>query len=187
MLIALHKPFGVLCQFSDGADPEGSTLANFISLPDVYPAGRLDKNSEGLLLLTDDGALQHLISHPDAKTDKEYWVQLEGKPGPALAEGLCRGTILADGRIAADAATLITDRFRTDKISALGPHPGQLPDHRALNSSWFSITLSSGRNRIVRRLCAALGHPVLRLVRMRIGSIELDELGPGESRPESWK
>ena len=186
MLIALHKPFGVMCQFSDRTGSGGPTLADYISSPDVYPAGRLDKNSEGLLLLTDDGALQHEISHPQAKTAKEYWVQLEGKPESQFAQDLCRGTVLADGKIAADAATALSDASRKHQIALLGPHPGQLPEHRAENSSWYSVTLSSGRNRIVRRLCAAMGHPVLRLVRVRIGPIELGKLRAGESHPEQW-
>jgi len=187
MLIALHKPFGVLCQFSDSSNSPGPTLADYVSTPGVYPAGRLDKNSEGLLLLTNDGVLQHEISHPQAKTEKEYWVQLEGKPGNAFAQDLCLGTVLADGKIAAEAATPLYGESHRGRIARLGPHPGQLPEHRVQNSSWYSLTLSSGRNRIVRRLCAAMGHPVLRLVRIRIGTIELGNLLAGESRAEDWQ
>jgi len=186
MLIALHKPFGVLCQFSDHAGTAGSTLADYLSTPDVYPAGRLDKNSEGLLLLTDNGALQHQISDPQAKRQKEYWVQLEGQPDSAFAQTVCQETKLADGTIAAAAAAALSSASQQDQIARFGPHPGQLAEHRAQNSTWFSITLTSGRNRIVRRLCAALGHPVLRLVRVRIGAIELEQLLPGESREVDW-
>ncbi len=186
MLIALHKPFGVMCQFSKNTDSTSPTLADYVCTSGVYPAGRLDKNSEGLVLLTDDGALQHKISHPKAKTDKEYWVQLEGKPSPQFVQKLCAGTVLSDGQITAKAATELSGKSHQDQISLLGPHPGQLPEHRERNSSWYSLTLNSGRNRIVRRLCAALGHPVLRLVRVRIGDIELGELLAGECREEEW-
>jgi len=97
MLLALHKPFGVLCQFSDHSGDAGPTLADYVNIKNIYPAGRLDRNSEGLLLLTDDGALQHRISHPRIKVAKEYWVQLEGEPGDQLTALLCDGTELADG------------------------------------------------------------------------------------------
>lgn len=186
MLIALHKPFGVLCQFSDRSGNHGQTLADYVTTPEVYPAGRLDKNSEGLVLLTDNGALQQEISNPRSRTEKEYWVQLEGDPDSAFARDACRGIVLGDGKIAADAATPLTNESSRHKIAYLGAHPGQLAEHRVQNSSWYSITLTSGRNRIVRRLCAALGHPVLRLVRTRIGKIELGELVAGESRTEAW-
>lgn len=192
MLIALHKPFGVLCQFSEGSRGPGSgtgsatTLAHYVQTPDVYPAGRLDKNSEGLLLLTDNGQLQHRISHPKTKTPKEYWVQLEGQPTQEFAKTLCDGADLADGFAAAHQARLLDQPNDLQKIRAFGPHPGKLPEHRAENSRWFSVTMVSGKNRIVRRLCAALGYPVLRLVRVRIGEIRLGDLAAGESRTEQW-
>ena len=190
MLIALHKPFGVISQFSDRTGSAGVTLSDFVSIPGVYPAGRLDKNSEGLLLLTDNGALQHKISHPSKATDKEYWVQLEGKlgdkSGNEFAGKLCRGLDLADGFIAATSALPLHTPEQQDAITALGPHPGRLAEHRNQNSTWFTVTLTSGKNRIVRRFCAALGHPVLRLVRTRIGNIKLGTLAAGESRHEEW-
>lgn len=195
MLIALHKPFGVLCQFSDSTTAPGKTLADFINQPDVYPAGRLDRNSEGLLLLTDNGRLQHQISHPHAKTTKEYWVQLEKPVGGQfdatlclrLAESLRTGIELADGHAAAVTARPLTTPDDLRRVTDFGPHPGNLPEYRAKSSRWFALTLTSGRNRIVRRLCAGLGHPVLRLIRTAIGSIELGALKAGESREAQWR
>lgn len=185
MLIALYKPFGVLCQFS--GDGSQRTLADCIPQPDVYPAGRLDRNSEGLLLLTDDGPLQHQISHPDSKTTKEYWVQLENRPGADFAQRLTAGVELADGHAAATSARLLTTPDEVLAVDQFGAHPGNLPQHRQQNSSWYALTLTSGRNRIVRRLCAALGHPVLRLVRTRIGGIELGTLRSGEWQEVTWR
>ena len=190
MLIALHKPFGVLSQFSDRTGTAGATLSDFVSIPGVYPAGRLDKNSEGLLLLTDNGELQHTISHPSKTTDKEYWVQLEGKlegkSSDEFVSKLCDGIQLSDGFIAAASAQPLAKPEHKNAVAALGPHPGTLAEHRNQNSTWFAVTLTSGKNRIVRRFCAALGHPVLRLVRTRIGNIRLGTLAAGESRHEEW-
>ena len=182
MLIAFNKPFGVLCQFSGPAP----NLAAHIALPNVYPAGRLDKASEGLLLLTDDGALQHRIAHPKSETSKVYWVQLEGQPDADLISALCTGTTLKDGPARPKSARLLETTADQQAIARLGPHPGNLPEHRANNSLWCEIRMTSGRNRIVRRLCAALGYPVLRLVRVRIGAIALDDLVPGEYREVQW-
>jgi len=177
-LFAFHKPFGVLCQFRD---PERPTLADYIDIPNIYPAGRLDANSEGLLLLTDQGAEQARISHPQFHTEKTYQVQLENIPEPGFSARLRKGCNLRDGAISA---------LRARRLSAAtlahGPHPGRLPEHRDRNSAWFELTLDSGRNRIVRRFCAALGHPVLRLIRTSVGSIELNGLGAGQLREETW-
>jgi len=194
VLIALHKPFGVLCQFSESSAAPGATLADYITLPNVYPAGRLDRNSEGLLLLTDDGRLQAQISEPRANTEKEYWVQLEKPVGAqfsdALADALCHrlvtGVDLKDGPASANRTWPLSDPDSLAHIASFGPHPGTLAAHRDHSSRWFALTLSSGKNRIVRRLCAALGHPVLRLVRTRIGAVELGSLLAGESREETW-
>jgi len=194
VLIALHKPFGVLCQFSATSAAPGPTLADYVTQPDVYPAGRLDRNSEGLLLLTDEGQLQAQISHPKTLTAKEYWVQLEKPVGgqftavltAELCERLCTGITLKDGHAVATDAWPLDDPTSEARISRLGAHPGNLPQHREHSARWFALTLTSGKNRIVRRLCAGLGHPVLRLVRTRIGRIELGTLQAGESRPERW-
>lgn len=194
MLIALHKPYGVLCQFSASDAAPGETLADYISHPDVYPAGRLDRHSEGLLLLTDNGRLQERISHPKTKTSKEYWVQLEKPAGgeftDELALSLCTrlqdGAVLKDGHAAAVDAWALNQPSSLERIASFGAHPGNLPAHRDLRARWFALTLTSGRNRIVRRLCANLGHPVLRLVRTRIGSVELGQLKAGESRETHW-
>jgi 23S rRNA pseudouridine2457 synthase len=197
MLYAFHKPFGVLSQFTTPTVPGlsgicrpgtaatqaipigGTTLADFIDIPEIYPAGRLDQNSEGLLLLTDDGRLQQRISDPRAGSIKVYQVQLEGMPTHDWDQQIVSGTRLKDGAAHALWATPLGAAPRH------GPHPGNLPAHRQANSVWFEIALRSGRNRIVRRLCAALGHPVLRLVRTRIGSIDLGELTPGSLRAET--
>jgi len=203
MLYAFHKPFGVLSQFTAPTAPiptasgasggfdttavtatiavpfTGTTLADFIDIPKIYPAGRLDQNSEGLLLLTDDGRLQQRISDPRAGTIKVYQVQLEGVPAHDWDQQIVSGIRLKDGTARALWAKPLGTAPRH------GPHPGNLPAHRQANSVWFEIALRSGRNRIVRRLCAALGHPVLRLVRTQIGSKELGELKPGSLRAET--
>lgn len=178
-LFAFHKPFGVLSQFRD---PDRPTLADYIDIPDIYPAGRLDANSEGLLLLTDQGVEQARISHPRYQTEKTYHVQLENVPAPGFSARLCAGCQLKDGSINAIRAQRLS-RALLDH----GPHPGRLPEHRDRNSAWFELTIDSGRNRIVRRFCAALGHPVLRLIRTSIGAIELSDLAAGQLREEIWR
>jgi 23S rRNA pseudouridine2457 synthase len=172
-LILFNKPFNVLCQFSD---KDGRpVLANFISLPGVYPAGRLDHDSEGLLLLTDDGALQHKIADPRWKLPKTYWAQVEGEVTEEALAQLRRGVTLKDGD------TLPAD---TEKLN--DPHLWErVPPirYRAnIPTSWISLTIREGRNRQVRRMTAAVGFPTLRLVRVAIGPWSVDGLVPGE-----WK
>ncbi|HEB57249.1 MAG TPA: pseudouridine synthase [Gammaproteobacteria bacterium] len=176
-LIAFCKPYGVLCQFSPDRDGDGktATLADFISCPGVYPAGRLDKDSEGLLLLTDSGALQHRISHPQKKMPKTYLVQVEGEPDPAAIQQLCKGVKLKDG---------LTRPARVNAIAEPELWPRQPPvRYRAhIPTSWLEITLSEGRNRQVRRMTAAVGYPTLRLIRYAIGPWNLHGLEPGQWR-----
>jgi 23S rRNA pseudouridine2457 synthase len=177
--ILLNKPFRVLSQFSD-ADGR-ATLADFVAVPGVYPAGRLDFDSEGLLLLTDDGGLQARISQPRSKMTKSYWAQVEGEPTSAHLKALVDGVSLKDGPARAIAARHIPE---PDGLWERDPpirHRARIP------TSWIEITLSEGRNRQVRRMTAAVGLPTLRLIRCAIGPFSLQGLGPGESRVLSNK
>jgi len=170
MLIAFNKPFGVLCQFSG----EGPTLADFIDVPGVYPAGRLDKDSEGLLLLTDDGALQARISSPKFKQPKTYRVLVERVPDEAALERLRRGVEL-DGT-----PTRPAKARRIPEPEDLWPRDPPVRYRRNVTDVWLELTISEGRNRQVRRMTAAVGHPTLRLVRSAIGQYRLDGLLPGQ-------
>lgn len=173
-LILLNKPFGVLPQFTDG---EGrSTLADYVHVPGVYPAGRLDKDSEGLLLLTDDGRQQSRIADPKYKMPKTYWVQVERIPDPAALAALRRGVTLKDGE------TLPADVARIDEPAALWPRDPPVRVRQTVPDCWLSMTIREGRNRQVRRMTAAVGHPTLRLIRAQIGEWSLDGLPVGEWR-----
>lgn len=170
-IILFNKPCGVLCQFSS---QEGfTTLADHLSIPNVYPAGRLDADSEGLLILTDDGALQARISHPQHKLPKTYWVQVEGEPDEAALQRLRHGLTLKDG------PTLPTTVKRLPEPELWPRHP-PIRERRNIPTQWLTITLREGRNRQVRRMTAAVGHPTLRLVRVQVGQWSLDGLGPGD-------
>ena len=172
-LIAFNKPFDVLCQFTDEANgPPRQTLADFIALPGVYPAGRLDRDSEGLLLLTDDGRLQARIADPRFKLPKTYLVQVEGEPADAALDALRRGVRLKDGM------TLPAEVERIDD-PALWPRNPPVRFRKTVPDTWLSLTIREGRNRQVRRMTAAVGHPTLRLVRWRIGDWTLDGIAPG--------
>ncbi|MFO1256790.1 MAG: rRNA large subunit pseudouridine synthase E [Sphingomonadaceae bacterium] len=173
-LILFNKPYGVLCQFSrDGSDKP--TLADYIKAPGVYPAGRLDTDSEGLLLLTDDGRLQARIADPKFKLPKTYLVQVEGEPDSAALEMLRRGVTLKDG---------LTRPAKAEAIPApaLWSRDPPVRFRKTVPDSWIRLTISEGRNRQVRRMTATVGHPTLRLVRWRIGDWSLDGLGLGEWR-----
>lgn len=174
MLIRFNKPFGVLSQFTDRSVPEArATLSDFIAVPGVYPAGRLDRDSEGLLLLTDDGALQARIADPRFKLPKTYLVQVEGVPDAAALAALRRGVDLKDGRTRpAEAAPI--------EPPALWPRDPPVRYRKSVPDTWLSLTITEGRNRQVRRMTAAVGHPTLRLVRWRIGDWTLEGLAPGE-------
>ncbi len=174
-IILLNKPFGVLCQFH--SDDRRPTLADLVKQPDVYPAGRLDHDSEGLVLLTSDGALQARISHPRHKLKKTYLVQVEGLiDKPALAQ-LRQGVILNDGTTRPASAKRITtpDLWQRDP---------PIRYRKNIPTSWIELTITEGRNRQVRRMTAAVGFPTLRLVRIGIGNWRLHPLQPGESRLE---
>jgi len=175
VLIAFNKPYGVLCQFTDRSTPPRPTLAGFSLPPDVYPAGRLDHDSEGLLLLTDDGALAHRLTDPRHKQPKTYWVQVEGAPQAAgLAPGR-RGGVLADGRDWPSEAQEWPKPARGP-----GDPPGRF--RKTVPDAWLELVLREGRNRQVRRMTAAVGLPTLRLVRVAIGPHRLEGLAPGEWR-----
>ncbi|MCF6273776.1 MAG: pseudouridine synthase [Rhodobacteraceae bacterium] len=179
-LILFNKPFNVLSQFTDKGT-EGAkrpTLSDFINIPEVYPAGRLDKDSEGLLLLTDNGRLQARISDPKYKMEKTYMVQVEGEPTDASLQALRQGLILKDG------LTRPADAKRIAEPSWLWPRTPPVRFRKTVADCWLEITIREGRNRQVRRMTAATGHPTLRLIRWRVGEWSLDGLESGEWRAE---
>ncbi|PAU78032.1 pseudouridine synthase [Halomonas salipaludis] len=175
-LYLLHKPYQVLSQFTDR---EGrATLGDYLDAPGVYAAGRLDYDSEGLLLLSDDGALIHRISHPRHKQPKTYRVLVEGEPDDAALQALRRGVPLKDG-------TTQPAKVRRLATSELPERQPPLDARRHPHTTWLELTISEGRNRQVRRMTAHVGHPTLRLVRVAIGAWRLDGLAPGEWRRET--
>ena len=175
-LVLFNKPFDVLCQFTDGsAAGTRRTLADYIDRPGVYPAGRLDLDSEGLLLLTDDGRLQARIADPRFKLPKVYLVQVEGEVMPASVAALRGGVRLKDGVTRPAGAELIAP-------PALWPRDPPVRYRKTVPDRWLRLTLREGRNRQVRRMTAAVGHPTLRLVRWSIGDWTLDGIAPGACR-----
>ena len=174
MLIALNKPYGVLCQFTD-ADGR-PTLADYVRQKGVYAAGRLDQDSEGLLLLTDDGALAHRLTDPDHKQPKTYLVQVDGAITDGAIAALRRGVVLKDG------PTLPAGAEHAVEPDWLWPRDPPVRFRKAIPTSWLRITLREGRNRQVRRMTAAVGFPTLRLIRERIGDHALEGLAPGDTR-----
>ena len=177
MLIRFNKPYGVLSQFT----PEGRWrgLKDFIDLPGVYVAGRLDADSEGLLLLTDDGALQAHISHPRHKMDKTYWVQVEGTPSAEALQQLRDGVLLNDG------PTLPAQVAQIDEPAGLWPRDPPIRERQHIPTAWLALTIREGRNRQVRRMTAAVGLPTLRLIRAAIGPYTIDGLAPGAWRRQT--
>lgn len=182
MLIAFNKPWGVLCQFSDRAESgrQRETLADYIPVPGVYPAGRLDRDSEGLLLLTDDGGLQHRIADPRHQSEKRYLVQVEGVPGNRQLKALNEGVRLKDGMARAVSVELLAC-----KPGWLWPRNPPIRERRNIPVSWLELVLTEGRNRQVRRMTAAVGLPTLRLVRLSVAGWSLGNLAPGQWREES--
>ncbi len=179
-IVLLNKPFHVLSQFTD---PEGrATLAGFIDQPNLYAAGRLDYDSEGLLLLTDDGKLQQQIADPKFKLEKTYWVQLEGQIDAAAISLLCRGVELKDG-ITRPARCRLLQAAQAE-LAALWPRQPPIRQRNNDVTSWIELKIKEGRNRQVRRMTAAVGFPTLRLIRAAIGSWSLDGLQPGQHRTE---
>jgi len=173
-VILLNKPFGVLCQFSGGG--ARSTLRDFIAAPDVYPAGRLDADSEGLVVLTADGALQARIADPRHRLRKTYWVQVEGEPVVAQLAQLVQGVSLADGPTRPAQARIMAEP------PWLWPRDPPIRARRSIPTAWLEITIAEGRNRQIRRMTAAVGLPTLRLIRWSVGRWTLAGLAPGESR-----
>ena len=175
-LIQFNKPFGVLPQFTDRGSPSPRpTLSDFIAVPGVYPAGRLDMDSEGLLLLTDDGRLQARIADPQFKMAKSYLVQVEGDVVQASLDALRRGVSLKDGR------TLPAEATRIDEPQ-LWPRDPPVRFRKTVPDCWIRLTIREGKNRQVRRMTAAVGHPTLRLVRWSIGEWTVEGIAPGEWR-----
>lgn len=174
--LRFNKPFQVLTQFTDDRSETGDrqTLADFIPVADVYAAGRLDRDSEGLLLLTSDGHLQNRISHPDHKLKKTYWVQVDGDVTKAAIAELRQGVELKDGMTAPASAKKITEP------ASLWPRNPPVRFRAEIPTSWIELEISEGKNRQVRRMTAAVGFPTLRLIRYAIGPITLDGLKPGE-------
>ena len=172
-VLLFHKPFRVLCQFSDRAGR--ATLADYVRVPDVYPAGRLDYDSEGLVVLTAVGTLQRRIADPRHRLPKTYWVQVEGVPEAAALRALARCVELADG-------VTLPARARAIAEPAVGPRHPPIRERRHIPTSLIEITLREGRNRQVRRMTAAVGLPTLRLIRVRVGPWELGGLAAGEWR-----
>lgn len=171
-LIILNKPFRVLSQFTD---TDGrATLADYVDAAAVYPAGRLDYDSEGLMLLTDDGRLQSAIAEPARKLDKHYWVQVEGAPRAAELGALVRGVTSRGQTLKADSATIITP---PDVWVRQPP----IRERKSVPSTWLTIVLSAGKNRQIRRMTAAVGYPTLRVIRHQIGPFRLRGLMPGTS------
>jgi 23S rRNA pseudouridine2457 synthase len=170
MLYAFNKPFQVLCQFSG----EGDTLSNYIPIKNIYPAGRLDKDSEGLLLRTDDGKLQHQISHPKFDKEKTYLVQVDGQITTNAIDQLSRGVILKDGPTKPAKATII------DEPSWIWTRKPCVRIRQNIPTSWLEIKITEGKNRQIRRMTAKVGFPTLRLIRTQIGDWTLDGIKTGQ-------
>jgi pseudouridine synthase len=175
--IALYKPYGVLCQFRDSSGRP--TLAPLVPIPGIYPAGRLDFDSEGLLLLTEDGGLAHRLTDPRFEHPKTYLVQLERVPDAAAIQSLRNGVVLGDGRTRPAHAELL------ESAPPLPDRPVPIRFRKNVPTAWLELSITEGRNRQVRRMTAAVGHPTLRLVRIAVGPVALGDLEPGRWRDVS--
>jgi 23S rRNA pseudouridine2457 synthase len=174
LIVLFNKPYDVLCQFTDGQGRR--VLGDFINVPGVYPAGRLDRDSEGLLVLTDDGALAHRLTDPRHAHRKTYRVQVEGDPRDEQLDALRRGVQLNDG------PTRPAEVRRIDVPPGLWPRDPPIRVRQSVPDAWIELTISEGRNRQVRRMTAAVGLPTLRLIRVASGDYTLDDLQPGACR-----
>jgi len=180
--ILFYKPFGVLSQFSG----ERESLSKYVPVRDVYPVGRLDRDSEGLLLLTNNGELQHRLTDPKFNHPRTYWVQVEGVPNQSALEQLARGVAIQDYQSRPALVRLLPDE------PALPPRDPPIRFRETIPTSWIELTLTEGRNRQVRRMTAAVGHPTLRLVRVSIGNLtigglSMEEPGVAELQPGEWR
>ena len=176
-VLLFHKPYGVLSQFTPEPGTSHPTLKDYIDLPQVYAAGRLDRDSEGLLVLTDDGRLQHRLSHPRFEKQKGYWVQVERIPDEDALEKLRSGVLLKDGPTAPALARLL------EQPPPVGEREPPVRYRKSVPTAWLELRITEGRNRQVRRMTAAVGFPTLRLIRFQVGPYSLDpELGPGTWR-----
>ena len=174
--ILFHKPYDVVSQFSDREETGRKTLKDFIPITSIYPVGRLDRDSEGLLLLTDDGVLQHRLTDPRYQHPRTYWAQVEGIPPPEALNALHTGVTIQDYRTRPAKAQIL------DPAPDVPPRDPPIRYRASIPTSWLELTLTEGRNRQVRRMTATVGYPTLRLIRIAIGPLKLEGLKPGEWR-----
>jgi 23S rRNA pseudouridine2457 synthase len=174
MLVLFNKPFNVLSQFTDKNSPtKRQTLSDFIKIKDIYPAGRLDKDSEGLLLLTDDGKLQHQIAHPDHKQEKGYWVQVDGDITAETINQLIKGVNLKDGLTKPARAKIISEPQVWERIPPIRVR-------KEIPTTWIELFIKEGKNRQIRRMTATVGFPTLRLIRFQVGQWSLTNIQQGK-------